>query len=377
MQMLAIGIILNIDSPQSQRLVERFLRSDFRVIVIYLSLRSHKSYIRTSRNQIGRFSNLVTKYHGKLIKIKSPNLGFFDYFLVAKKLKTIIQKNELDVIFPLYGGGLALLTYLSKFKPYFLYLMGSDVLRTNYLTETIGKKTYSAAKTIFVHGKYLMEMAEKKFGLKNCQLAYIGVDIEKFLPTKKSQNKINLISTRGFLPVYNNRYVIEALSHLNRNNGINHIVFAAGGPRLDQEKKFASERLHQNIYQKIKFLGGIGQGEMIKQLQNSSIFISVSKSDGQAISLMEAMACGVFPILSDIPANREWIKPEWKNGIIVPLGQPKKLAAAIEKAASDEKLRRNAAKINRQIAVKHFNSEKNLNSLVQEIKKSILEKKNK
>ena len=365
--MITIGILLNITSPFSRRIVESFLRPDFRVVVIYLSSRS-RSYIKKQKNQIKKFSELISNYHGKVIDISLPNLSHLDYFLAGKKLKKITKEHKLDAIFSLYGGGFALSTYLSKFRPYFLYLLGSDVLRTNYLTAGIGKKTYSAAEKIFVNGKYLLKTAREKFGLKNCQLVYIGVNTQKFRPTKKFPDKINLISTRGFLPVYNNEYIIRALSHLKKSKNINKIIFAADGSNLNRAKKLAGEILLEDIHQKVKFLGGIDQNEMVKCLQDSSVFVSVSKSDGQAISLMEAMACGVFPILSDIPANREWIKPKWKNGIIVPLGQPEKLAAVIEIAVSDEKLRRNAAKINRKIAIDHFDSKKNLDVVVEEIR---------
>ena len=45
-------------------------------------------------------------------------------------------------------------------------------------------------------------------------------------------------------------------------------------------------------------------------------------------SLLEAMACGLPVIVSDIPANHEWITDGW-NGLIVPVRNPEKLAEAI------------------------------------------------
>ena len=44
--------------------------------------------------------------------------------------------------------------------------------------------------------------------------------------------------------------------------------------------------------------------------------------------MFEAMACGLPVIVSDIPANREWVIDGW-NGLIVPVRNPEKLAEAI------------------------------------------------
>jgi len=43
--------------------------------------------------------------------------------------------------------------------------------------------------------------------------------------------------------------------------------------------------------------------------------VSVPESDATSISLLEAMAFGCVPVVSDLPANREWIQ-NGVNGII-------------------------------------------------------------
>lgn len=72
---------------------------------------------------------------------------------------------------------------------------------------------------------------------------------------------------------------------------------------------------------------------------------------------MEALACEVFPILSDIPANREWISQE--NGILVPLDNPKALAAAIARAYANEEWRLTAGIFNRKLITERANYQKN------------------
>jgi glycosyltransferase involved in cell wall biosynthesis len=72
----------------------------------------------------------------------------------------------------------------------------------------------------------------------------------------------------------------------------------------------------------------------------------MTASDGASLSLMEAMAVGAIPIVSDIDPNREWVE-DGVNGALVPLDDDLAAAAVIEtligrpKAELDEMRRRN------------------------------------
>jgi glycosyltransferase involved in cell wall biosynthesis len=48
-------------------------------------------------------------------------------------------------------------------------------------------------------------------------------------------------------------------------------------------------------------------------------FFSILTSDALSVSLLEAMAHGCIPIVSDLPDNREWVEDN-KNGIILKPG---------------------------------------------------------
>jgi len=57
--------------------------------------------------------------------------------------------------------------------------------------------------------------------------------------------------------------------------------------------------------------------------------------DGSSVSLLEAMACGLPSIVSDIPANQEWIQDE-RNGWVFPDGDAEALAQVILGAAEQD-----------------------------------------
>lgn len=76
----------------------------------------------------------------------------------------------------------------------------------------------------------------------------------------------------------------------------------------------------------------------------ADLFVLPSKDEGLSLALLEAMALGLPVVASDIPGNRQLIDHD-VHGLLVPVGDPPALAAAIDRTLSDtaEATRRGAA----------------------------------
>ena len=81
-------------------------------------------------------------------------------------------------------------------------------------------------------------------------------------------------------------------------------------------------------------------------LSEADIYVSTSLHDGTSVSLLEAMAAGVFPIVTDIPANREWIT-DGENGFLIPKDRETLLASRIIDAIHDKPLLEESQRKNR------------------------------
>jgi len=99
---------------------------------------------------------------------------------------------------------------------------------------------------------------------------------------------------------------------------------------------------------RIRFIGDVTHDRMPALLREHHIYVSTSPADTTSVSLLEAMAVGLFPIVTDIPANREWIT-DGENGRLVPPGEATKLAVAVIDAWRDSELRVRASARNREI----------------------------
>lgn len=101
---------------------------------------------------------------------------------------------------------------------------------------------------------------------------------------------------------------------------------AMGG--LAEAEKWVSDL---GIRQSVRLLPKLNAQEMAAVYRRSKISLSVSEHDGTPNTLLEAMACGCFPIAGDIDSIREWIG-DGKNGFLVDPSKPNELADAVTKA---------------------------------------------
>jgi len=98
--------------------------------------------------------------------------------------------------------------------------------------------------------------------------------------------------------------------------------------------------------QRVILLPPLTQAQLWSLFRRCPVSISVTMHDGTPNTLLEAMACGSFPIAGNIETLYEWIRPG-ENGLLVDPGSPKDLATAVVQALNDVKLREDAGRANR------------------------------
>ncbi len=92
----------------------------------------------------------------------------------------------------------------------------------------------------------------------------------------------------------------------------------------------------------VRLLPKLDPAGMASVFRRAAIAVSPSEHDGTPNSLLEAMACGCFPIAGDLESLREWLTPG-ENGLLIDPASPEALAAAIDRALDDAGLRSSAA----------------------------------
>jgi glycosyltransferase involved in cell wall biosynthesis len=255
-------------------------------------------------------------------------------------------------------------------RPYSVYVVGSDVLAARGIGGRLAGFALTRAARVFANGAYLAARTRDLAPGSDVSELCIGVNCEEFVAADHTVGTPRIICTRGFLPVYNNGYLIRGLAARGARKPPVPVVFVSKGPELEVVRSLADQALSPEQRAAVQFLGGVTGNELRQELSRAQIYVSLSRSDGTSVSLLEALASGLFPILSDIPQNREWISPDAENGLLVALDDPDALAKAIDIASSDQQRRSDAATYNRRLVRERADARTNLSALAQALTKT-------
>ncbi|OGP90877.1 MAG: hypothetical protein A2157_05380 [Deltaproteobacteria bacterium RBG_16_47_11] len=269
---------------------------------------------------------------------KIPYLRMIFYYLTGFILTVyVLVKKGCDLIHVHWAIPTGLIgVWVASFlkKPLIVTIHGSD-LRMAMESSGLLRKVFLYVCRKANHLNCVSEVQKKeveKLGITQGKISAIpmGVD-EAFLDVgenrKEERNKqaITIFSNRNLLPNYNVSLLIDAIPKILREEPkIRLIIAGAGEERENLEKQV--KRLKVSPF--VQFLGQVPHQEMRYLLAQSDIYVSTSFSDGTSVSLLEAMGAGVFPVVSDIPANREWIV-NGKNGFLIPVDEEGHLANRI------------------------------------------------
>jgi len=81
------------------------------------------------------------------------------------------------------------------------------------------------------------------------------------------------------------------------------------------------------ISTKVRFVGAVQ--ETVSYYQMADVFVLPSRYEGLSMALLEAMACGVVPLVSDVPGNRALIEPG-RTGHLFPPGDSGTLSRMLQ-----------------------------------------------
>lgn len=168
-----------------------------------------------------------------------------------------------------------------------------------------------------------------------------GVDIEKFYPVNKlaARAKLGLpadarvlISVGGLVERKGFHRVIECLPDLvERFPKLVYVVVGSGGPEGDWGPRLRTQIKQLNLDRHVVFTGSVPAGEMKEPLSAADIFVLATRNEGWANVFLEAMACGLPVVTTDVGGNREVVRGS-RVGVVVPFGDQKALENAIEES---------------------------------------------
>ncbi len=156
------------------------------------------------------------------------------------------------------------------------------------------------------------------------------------------QGRFHVINPRGLRPGYiNTREFFAAVPQVLER--FPDTVFLCPGMQGQEEaESYARQYGVENAVQLLPYLS---QTELWQLFSRCEVSASISTHDGTPNTLLEAMACGSFPVAGDLESLRDWITPG-VNGFLVDPYQPAEIAKAILAALENSALRIAARQVN-------------------------------
>lgn len=131
--------------------------------------------------------------------------------------------------------------------------------------------------------------------------------------TINEEKSLKILSTRRLETLYNIDVIIDGFALALKEEANLELTIGAMGT-VEEELKDQVSKL--NIKDKVIFTGMYNEEQLGAMLRENEVFISIPSSDATSVSLLEAMGCGLYPVLSDLPSNREWVN-HGENGLVV------------------------------------------------------------
>lgn len=282
---------------------------------------------------------------------KMPFLLFTPFYI-----RRLIKDITPDIVHAHYLTHYGFCGAFSGFHPLVISAWGSDVLvdpKKSRIFRFMVKFGLNRADLITCNGDNLKEaIMELSKDHQKIKIVYHGVDTKNFNPSKRDKAIIKslfkddfptVISTRGLKPIYDVESLIKAIPLVLKQVPDAKFIVANNGSQEAHLKEMVKSL---DIWNSVRFVGLIQHPELPKYLASSDVYVSTSLSDGMALSTMEAMACKVALVITDVGDNRTWVRNK-ENGFIVPIKNSEALAEIIIYLLENEDIRKKFGEISR------------------------------
>lgn len=281
-----------------------------------------------------------------------------NYLFRAKKIKKLVDEIDPDIVNVHYASSYGAAAALSGLKNYIVSVWGSDVYdfpRKSIFHKELIKYSLSRAKLIFSTSKAMADET-RKYTKNKILVTPFGVDMNMFHPDKRKRNNDLLIvgTVKTLSSKYGIDYLLKGCAEYIRNNPDTalQIRIAGDGPAASEYKELA---VQLGIDDHVVWLGRIDQNEATVEWANMDVAIipSVLDSESFGVSAVEAQACGVPVIISDVPGLMEATLPG-KSSIVVKRKNAEAISEALKSLLTDKQKRIEMGKNGREYVLRNF-----------------------
>lgn len=282
---------------------------------------------------------LFKRFDGKLLALCC--------FPLLRGLRRDGRLDVLDAHFAYPDGYAASLLGRWLGVPVTITLRGTEVRHaaTPGVREQLGRALTRSA-LVFAVSESLRRLA-LKFGIAVERTLVVGngVDTVRFnaVPQAEARARLGipqgvpvLISVGALTERKGFHRVIEQLPELRvRWPGLLYLIVGGASAEGDWRVRLEARARELGVQDAVRFLGAIEPARLSAPLSAADVFVLATRNEGWANVFLEAMACGLPVVTTDVGGNREVVAND-RLGLLVPFGDAPALVGAISQALATD-----------------------------------------
>jgi len=302
----------------------------------------------------------------------------------ALDFRRVVKRLKPDIV---HAGPIqtcAFIAVLSGFHPILTKSWGYDLVKDADSSRWMQWVTRYTLKrsAFFTSDANVTRDKAVSFGMKpeNIVVFPWGVNIERFHPVKEERGKkkatsskkklsvsskqskeITLFCSRTWEAIYGVDVLAKAFVKVAQTNPNVNLILLGGGSQGANIRRIL---MNGGVMERVHFGGQVGQRDLPRWYHMADIYISPSHVDGSSVSLLEALACGMPCLVSDIAGNKEWVE-EGVNGWLFRDGDVDDLAEKILLTIKSRRSWGRIGKTARMIAEERADWKKNFGKLLE------------
>jgi len=293
---------------------------------------------------------------------------FLNLILIIWKYK--IQIIHAHSVIP--TGFIASLVSKIMRKPLFITAHGMDINNfenQRFFNYFISHSLNSSYKSIAVSEDLANKMRLMVNDDNKIVVIKNAVDTDRFNPNKNINIRQNfgikyedvVILFVGYLDEFKGIYeLINAFNIIHSENRKVKLMMIGAGPKKDHLLKILTE---MNIENEVIFTGRVEPQKIHKYYQAADIFVLPSYTEGLPVSVLEAMACGLPIVATDVGGIPEIITDGF-NGFLIPPMNEKELCKKLRVLIADKIYREGFRQKSIEMIEDEFNFDKKLDKLI-------------
>lgn len=312
---------------------------------------AHGSFIST---QIESIRKLKPEVSFELVANRNASLGFphnlIKFVLLTIKSVVASIKGKFDLVHA-HGiaptGVIATIPSILRRRPLIITIHGSDLelVSRSPFWHSLARKSAARSSRIIAVSTFIKEEALRLLdvGEEKIKIIHIGVDRDVFAPADKesSRKKLGLpemarivIFVGNLIPLKGPQKLLQIAPEILEKVKESYFIFIGAGPLRETLEALSREK---GIAGSVLFEGLKDQGKLSQWLSASDVLVLPSKREAFGLVALEAMACGVVPIVSSIGGTGDYVV-DGENGFLIDPERREELTERILRLLEDRVL---------------------------------------